>query len=258
MSVRSAQYQLAEFVASAPLDWGMTDTVAIVQQAWLDTFAVSVAGVSTSVSRGILTYAETLGGAGRTRPWLSRRLYPPETSALVDAAMAHVLDYDDVAASWRGHPSCVLFPALMALAVQCDATGRDVLRAYVLGFEIGAYLGAALTGRHYEKGWHATSTIGVVAATAAGCRLLGLPAHATCDAIGLALAQASGMQASFGSDVKSLQAGFAAAGAVRACVLAASGIGSNDTVLDGPKGFADLYADRGWAGATSMVELGSG
>lgn len=257
MSARSAQRQLAEFVASAPLGWGMTEAAAIVQQAWLDTLAVSVAGVRAPVSRGVVAYAETLGGAGRTRPWFSPRLCPPDTAALVDAVMAHALDYDDVTPAWRGHPSCVLFPALTALAVQCDATGQDVLQAYVVGFETGACLGGALTGRHYEKGWHATSTIGVVAATAAGCRLLGLPAHTTCDAIGLALAQASGMQANFGSDAKALQAGFAAAGAVRACLLAASGIGSTDTVLDGRKGFVDLYTD-GWVGASPMAELGLG
>ena len=257
MSARSAQRQLAEFVASAPIGWGMTEAAPIVRQAWLDTLAVSIAGVRTGVSRGVLAYADALGGAGRTHPWLSPRLCTPDTAALVDAAMAHALDYDDVTPAWRGHPSCVLFPALTALAVQCDATGQDVLRAYVVGFELGAHLGDALTGRHYEKGWHATATIGVVAATAAGCRLLRLPAHITCHAIGLALAQASGMQASFGSDAKALQAGFAAAGAVRSCVLAANGIGSTETNLDGPKGFVDLYAD-GWAAAAPMAELGLG
>ena len=148
-----------------------------------------------------------------------------------------------------------MFPALTALAAHCGATGEDVLRAYVVGFEAGAGVGRALAGLHYEKGWHATSTIGVIAAAAAGGRLLGLAVDAASDALGLALAQASGMQASFGSDAKALQAGFAAAAAVRACLLAASGIGASERILDGPKGFFDLYTTGG-ADSSALEELG--
>ncbi len=256
MTAHRIQRQLAEFVVSAPPGWGMSEVAAIVRHAWLDTLSVSIAGARTGVARGVLAYAGTLGVDGATHPWLSTQQCSLETAALVDAVMAHALDYDDVTPAWRGHPSAVVFPALGVLARHGHATVDDVVQAYIVGFEVGAQLGRMLAGRHYERGWHSTSTIGVIAATAAGCRLLRLSTNATSAAIGFASAQASGVQASFGSDAKPLQAGFAAAGAVRACLLAASGIGAGDTILDGPKGFIELYSD-GRADDPAVAELGA-
>lgn len=251
MSGATVQRRLAEFVASAPAGWAMPGAAPVIRQAWLDTFAVSVAGWSSHVSTSVRAYRDSIVAPSATLT----RSCSPDLAALVDAVTAHALDYDDVAPAWRGHPSCVLFPVLTALGSLKDLTGNDVVNAYAVGFEVGARLGEALAGRHYEKGWHATSTIGVVAAAAAGSRLLGLSAAASCNAIGLALTQASGLQAAFGSDAKALQAGFAAAGAVRACLLAANGVGCTDSVLDGPKGFLDLYTD-GWSNAEALDRLG--
>ena len=137
MTGASAQRRIAEFVAGAPRDWAFDAAGPIVRQALLDTLAVAAAGAREAVSRRAAGYAAA-SGDGPAQRWFARGRCSMDAAALADATMAHALDYDDVTPDWRGHPSAVMFPALTALAASCDATGEDVLRAYVVGFEAGA------------------------------------------------------------------------------------------------------------------------
>lgn len=244
MSERVLQSALASFVADAPAGWGISEARDELMLSWLDTVAVSIAGTVEDVSQRVSLYLDTVNTDATTLPlWGARRALTLEGVALSFGTSAHALDYDDVTSGWRGHPSAVIFSALAALSVPTRASLLDMFKAYIVGFEVGAVIGQRVAGRHYEHGWHATSTIGVLAATAAGCRLLGLSSHNTSNALGLAVAQAAGVQANFGTDAKALHAGFAAAAAVRACLLAKSGIASSPRALDGPSGFLDLYVD---------------
>jgi 2-methylcitrate dehydratase PrpD len=70
-------------------------------------------------------------------------------------------------------PSAPLVPAIIAAGEMVGASGRAVLDAYVVGFEIQARLGRLMNPRHYQRGWHCTSTLGVMSAAAGAGRLLG-------------------------------------------------------------------------------------
>ena len=58
----------------------------------------------------------------------TRKATAPE-AAWINGTAAHALDYDDV--SLRGHPSTVLVPAILAEAETLDASGSDMITAYV-------------------------------------------------------------------------------------------------------------------------------
>lgn len=242
MTTATVQRIAAAFVAEADRAWASDPRARIVGLALLDTLAAAFAGLREPVVDRVLKYACSLGEPQHAPVWVLDATFAPETAAFVNGVIAHALDYDDVAPSWRGHPSAVLLPALLALAARSASTGRDVVDAYIVGFEVGARLGRGVIGSHYPKGWHATATIGVIAATAACCRLLKLDADRVSHALGLAVAQAAGPRANFGSMAKPMHAGFAAASAVRATRLASFGISAADTCLDGASGFNRLYA----------------
>ena len=57
--------------------------------------------------------------------------------------------------------------AALAAAEVAGATGRALLDAYVVGFELEGRLGRAMNPRHYQRGWHCTSTLGTIGAAAA-------------------------------------------------------------------------------------------
>jgi 2-methylcitrate dehydratase PrpD len=151
--------------------------------------------------------------AGRRHPLCRVFGRLSETGRL--AALAHVLDYDDLHLPSTTHISAVCVP----VALSC---GGDA-RAYLAGAGVMARLGAALGWRHYEAGWHATCTAGAFGAAVTASVARGLDARATAVAMALAVPAAGGVQRAFGTSAKSLQVGFAAEAGVRAAALAQAG-----------------------------------
>ncbi|KNC05842.1 2-methylcitrate dehydratase [Pantoea sp. RIT-PI-b] len=155
------------------------------------------------------------------------------STALLLGYASHALDYDDFHADFRGHPSVVILPALLAWQQHQPTELDDFLDAYVIGVEVAGRLGLAVSQQHYALGNHNTATLGTVAAAAALARLIGTDTSATATLIGIATTQASGLRAQFGSAVKPLHAGFAAERAVAAAQLTLAGFdGKQDGVIE--------------------------
>lgn len=201
-------------LAAALSEWAASlepgaDDLALAQRALLDTVAVAVA------ARG------PAGGAGTRSP---DALLEPLGEAGRWAALAHVLDFDDLHLPSTAHVSAVCVPVVLA----CGGGARD----YLAGAGAMARLGAALGWSHYRAGWHATCTAGAPAAAVAAASALGLDAERMAVAIALALPAAGGVQRAFGTDAKSLQVGFAADAGVRAARLAATGASADPAALE--------------------------
>jgi 2-methylcitrate dehydratase PrpD len=140
------------------------------------------------------------------------------------ATAAHVLDFDDLHMQSTTHISVVCLPAVVA------AGGGP--RAYLAAAGVMARLGTALGWSHYTSGWHATTTAGAPAAAVGAGIALGLDADQLATAMALAVPAAGGVQRAFGTDAKSLQAGFAADAGVRAARLTAAGATADPSALD--------------------------
>ncbi|MGH9254132.1 MAG: MmgE/PrpD family protein, partial [Vicinamibacterales bacterium] len=159
-------------------------------------------------------------------------------AALANGVAAHALDYDDMCFVSLAHPSCALFPAALAACELTHASGRALLDAYVVGFELECRLGTVMNPRHYhERGWHCTSTIGTIGAAAAAARVLGLEPVEAAHALGIAASSACGLKENLGSMVKPLHAGMAARNGILAALLAQRGFRAGERSLDGPQGF---------------------
>jgi 2-methylcitrate dehydratase PrpD len=155
----------------------------------------------------------------------------------------HVLDFDDTYPPGLAHLSAPVAPAALLLGAEVGATVADVLEAYAAGFEAMGALSAANHPAIRERGWHPTAVCGGVGAAVAAAALLGLDAERREHAVRLALVQAAGLHAAFGSDGKSLQVGLAAAAGVTAARLAAAGAQAS---ADLPAGFEQAFGGR-WA-----------
>ena len=138
--------------------------------------------------------------------------------------MAHALDYDDL----HLPPPRTSAPCAFRVALAYGGGSR----AYLAGAGTMARIGAMLGWRHYDAGWHATSTAGVFGAAAAAAVSLGLDSEAIAAAIALAVSAASGVQRAFGSDAKPLQVGIAAQAGAQAAELAALGARPDLTAFD--------------------------
>ena len=220
-----------------------------------DTVAVAVAGWKEPAALCALAYAKNMDGATTGRLWGRSECIGLEGAALCNGIAAHALDYDDASSPMSGHPSVVLLPALLALADARGMHGTQIALGYAAGFEVACALGRALSATHYQRGWHLTSTIGTIASAVACSRLLDLGEEETCNAVGLAVAQASGSRISFRTDAKLLQAGNAAAAGLRAALLAENGFTAAADAIDGDAGFTALYSE-GELLAESLLGMG--
>jgi 2-methylcitrate dehydratase PrpD len=165
-------------------------------------------------------------------------------AALVNGMMSHVLDYDDAHSGTRTHPSAPLVPALFAVGEHLGRTGRDLVEAFVAGFEVTLRIGYALGKTYYEKGWHATPVLGRFGAAAGAAKLLGLNAQEVSVALGLAATQAGGLRDVFGTMGKPFHAGTAAAGGLFAALLAGKGFSAPTNLLDPEAGFARVFTSE--------------
>src|SRR5205814_4107167 len=136
------------------------------------------------------------------------------------------------------HPAVAVLPGLIALAGQRNSTGREAVAAFVAGYETVCRIGMALRPGHYDRGFHATGTVGAFGAAAACAHLLGLDAEATARALGIAGTQAAGLKSQFGTMCKPFHAGKASQSGLLAARLAARGFSSRPDLVECEQGFA--------------------
>lgn len=208
----------------------------------IDWYAVTLAAIGEPGLRPLIQDAEAEGG----RPLATAAgmrgktgLYP---AALLNGTTSHLLDYDDVNLAITGHPTAVVYSALLPLAESRHVDGRNLLSAFAAGYETACRAGRWLGDAHYEHGYHATSSVGTVAAAAACARLLGLNVDQTACALGLAATQAAGLKAQFGTLAKPLHAGLAARNGLMAACLAARGYEGGRQTLEAAQGYARVLS----------------
>jgi 2-methylcitrate dehydratase PrpD len=231
---KTAASLMAEFIlVSHP----PAETRARAAMAICDTLGVILAGAPETAAT-IVRETLTVASHGPCRVLGTSLRANAAEAAMANGVAAHAHDYDDMCFVSLAHPSCALVPAAMATGELTHAPGRNLLEAYVVGFELECRLGQVMNPRHYhERGWHCTSSIGTLGAAAAAARLLGLDNSKTAHALGIAASSACGIKENLGSMVKPLHAGMAARNGVVAAQLAKAGFVASAEAIEGPQGY---------------------
>jgi 2-methylcitrate dehydratase PrpD len=234
---------LAQYVQSVTLDRVPQRDVEVAKLAILDQIGVALAGVGEApgvrvqamVDRVTGGEATVLGNPRKTSTWLA---------ALVNGTLGHTLDFDDC--SSFGHPSVVLVPAMLASGETRDRSGRELLEAYIAGYEVGEALSRIVPRRADQfHGLHSTALFGPLTSATVSGKLLGLQEAQQRHAWGIAASQAGGITGNFGTHTKPLHGGIASQAGVMAAELAASGFEANPDALDGPLGYIDSVVAAG-------------
>src|SRR6266436_3443805 len=215
---------------------------ALARQCVLDYLGVALAGAADPLVRILLDEMTEAAGTPQASIIGHEVRLPALSAALVNGAAAHALDYDDVNMAMPGHPSVAILPALLALAELKGSSGREVIIAFVAGYETACRIGEALQPGHYNLGFHSTAAVGCFGAAAACARLLDLDTEATAIALGIAGTQAAGLKSQFGTMCKPFHAGKAAQSGLLAARLAARGFSSRPDLVECEQGFAATHA----------------
>jgi 2-methylcitrate dehydratase len=239
-------YELAREVLNARYEDLPADVVHQVKRVVLDSLGCMLGGRE---SEAVEALAECLGQLGG--PVEASVVAGPRASALsallLNGAMLRFLDFNDVQYSLissgprHGHNS-ELLPAVLALAERQGLSGRDVVVATSLGYDVATRFTDAIVGSSLEdRGWNMDTRASFVVPLIAG-RLLGLSALQMENAVGLALSRGLVLNVldsavEENTMAKNLRFPLTAHLAVMAAYLAKSGVTGPPRALEGSDGF---------------------
>ena len=160
------------------------------------------------------------------------------TAALINGTAAHTAEVDDIFRDGIYHPGAPTIAAALALAQARGATGAELMRAVIVGYEISTRIGATM-GRDHYKYFHNTGTIGCFGAAAACAELLQLNEKQFAHALATVATFSAALQQAFRMDSmsKPLHAGRAAEAGVTAALAAQQGVTGSFDVLEGDAGY---------------------
>lgn len=212
----------------------------------LDIVGVGAASATTRMGIPWLRYA-----AGVVRPDGAATVIgagggaDPAEAALINGGLMHSLEYDDTHTGAIAHGSAVLAGAALAVGEAEGRSGREILDAYAIWYEVLIRMGLSAAGGFQARGFQFTAIGGALCAAGIAAQLRGLSRDETAAAVGIALSQASGVFAflSNGATVKSMHPGWAAHSGIKAAALAAAGITGPDKPFDDTYGLFRVFAD---------------
>lgn len=234
--------RLARFAAQLRFDDLPPAVVRKTEDLWVDWFGSAVAGHGARPVESIVRFATRMAGGAATGPSeviVNRAALSPYLAAMANAAASHVAEQDDVHNGSVFHPATVVFPAALAVAQALGRSGKDLLCAAVVGYEVGIRVGEFLGRSHYRV-FHTTGTAGTLAAAAAVGHLLRLDAAQMQHALGSAGTQAAGLWEFLrtAADSKQLHTAHAAAAGLMSAYLAQDGFTGALEILEGQQGMA--------------------
>ena len=245
---------LARFVVETDYSSMSEKTLSNAKLHILDTLGVALAGVATPVAQIALGYCKILGASSEASIWGTKAKASVSTAAFANGLLSHALDYDDWDAFIHvGHPSSMLVGAALPLAENIGASGKDLLKAYVLGIEVICKL-AANSPNLQDRGFHSTPVFGSLGAAVACGSLLKLDAAKLKAALGIAASAAGGIHRQQGSMVKPFHAGNSARNGAEAALLASNGFTADAAIFEAPRGFCDTFFGPGKCDYDKMIE----
>lgn len=172
----------------------------------------------------------------------------PGDAAFVNAVMGHGLVREDMHAGSISHHGVVIWPALLALAERSPVTGRKLLDAAIIAYEVGCRTGRALFDAELARLFRPTGLVAPIGTAAGGARLLGLDEGQIASAIAFGANNAAGLNQwphSGASDMY-FHPGSAARNAVTAVGLAEQGAYGSPDIFEGEAGLFAAFGRKGF------------
>ncbi|MFC2065940.1 MmgE/PrpD family protein [Chloroflexota bacterium] len=236
--------KFANFVVEASFNSMPQEAVIKTKEAALDCLGVILAAVNEPAGKIVTKYvhakncvseAGVIGGGFSTSA---------EMAALANGTMSHALDYDDIGLS-VGHPSICIVPTALSLGEKLKSSGKEMLEAMIIGYEIEGKIGFGSVYLHAEKGIHSSTVFGTMGAAAVAAKLLKLDTNQVRTSLGIAASQVAGLLRNTGTMTKALHAGNACRAGITTAILAKEGFTANLDIIETPRGYGDTFFGEG-------------
>ena len=208
----------------------------------LDGIANVLAGSTQPVLDHVRRYVDALGGRPDCTVVGSPSRTNPPLAAFANGAAMHVLDYEPQGVP-STHGTSTLLPGILALAELNGTSGRAVITAFAVGWEIQQRIATAAQ-KAISRPFHPPGIYGPPSCAAACANLLGFDEHKTRMALGIGASRTGALFANNGTMTKSTHPGNAGRMGVEAVLLAADGFTANDAIFETERGYVEtLFGD---------------
>ena len=184
--------ELARYAASMTFGDIPADVVHQTKRVMLDTLGCAIGGYASEANRAIEALIRDLNHPGEATVFGSGMRTSCLNAAFANGAMVRYLDYNDTAFILQGetyrtgyHPSEII-PPVLAVAERQRLSGREVITAIVMGYDLSLAFLEGVTGPGMEKrGWNGDTRGAYLMPLVAG-KLLGLSETQMENAVGIA------------------------------------------------------------------------
>lgn len=236
--------QLADYIINTRYEDLPSDVVEFTKICILDYFSSAIAGSDQEAIRKIDDLVNEMGGEPQAALVTGGKTSVTQ-AALLNGAASHIVEQDDIHKGSIIHAATVVIPAALAIAEWKKLSGKELITAVVIGYEVCYRIGEAVTPSHYYY-WHNTATCGTFGAAAATSKLLQLNREQIIHALGSAGTQAAGLWEFIedGAMSKQLHPGKAAMNGVISALLAEKNFTAAKRILEGKRGFFEAMSEE--------------
>jgi 2-methylcitrate dehydratase PrpD len=241
--------QLAGYIAAAPKQVLPAPVAEKTKHHILDTLAAMISGSRLEPGRYALKYAKTLGGTKEACIPGSSIVTTAINAALAGGMLGHADETDDSHAPSLSHPGCGIVPAALAVGERERRSGKELIRAVALGYDIGCRLTLSLNAYEFREDGHSTHSFGpMFGAAAASAALMRFDPRRVRHVLSYTAQQSSGVSC-WMRDPDHIEkafdfGGMPARNGVAAATMVAAGFTGVEDVFSGERNFYVAYGRK--------------
>ena len=236
---------IAQFVYRLKYEDLPAEVVLAAKNMIMDTLSIAVGTthVAPADAKAIWDTVEHYGGTPAATALVTGKKMPAGFAALANATLAHGLDFDDTHKESLCHTGASAVPASLAMAEELGGSGKDLILAAVICFELSVRVGMSVMPSHYAAGWHSTGTHPTIGTAAMSAKMLGCDEDGIIRAMGIACSRVGGLLAYLdtGTADGSMNPGQAAFNGLFSGWAAKVGTTAHPDALEHPHGYCHAY-----------------
>ena len=265
MAEATAAQRLARWVTRLRYEDLPPDVIIHAKRCMLDTLGVQIRGATLPWILPVYEYVRSIGGNGAaTISYYGDRVATPY-AAYANSTFSYSCELQHHGSPESAHPGVIVIPAIQALAEQLGSTGKEIIVAMVVGYEVQGALGTALFKPAFHlyfnsktRHFHPQGIFGPFSAAAAAGKLMGLTEDQLAHAFAIAGSHASAPLEydQSGGEVKRIHGAIGARSGIQAAFLAKAGLTGPLTIFEGRHGIFAAFGGSKPDSAQLFSEMG--
>ena len=242
----TASQSLARYATELKYEHLPPEVIERTKDCLIDTVAACVLGAQMPWTQTVIEYARRNSAPGQCSVMGTPLKVRAPFACLCNGAAAHGFELDALCEPSVGmHPSAALGVPGLSVAQGRKKSGKELIEAFVAGFEVLYRIGQATHHSPEKLGFHAPGVMGVYGVSTVVAKLFNETAEQMAHAYGIAGSMSSGLMefSQSGGIVKRLHLGRAAEGGFLAAALARDGYTGPSEVLEGKYGSLSVYCE---------------